>query len=103
MPSSPLSAPTPPKFTRSTISMNSCAVPGLLVSNHFTTPACSTTNQRRLFAGACNIATGCVKDSEVNRLKEISLLPVGLGHAVQVVFDGRASRPGSGEVGGGVG
>src|ERR1044071_5699925 len=89
MPSRPSS---PPEATRSVMSRY-VVLTGLDVSNCFTTPGCSSTNQRELSAGACSIKTGALKERLVNWVKEIRLPALGRGQARQVALPGRESRP----------
>jgi hypothetical protein len=98
MPSRPSS---PPERTREVISTNVLELAGFAPLNSFTAPPCSTTYQRALSFGACNIASGEVNESAVNRLKEISLPTLGRGHATHVAFAGRVSSPLLGLAGGG--
>ena len=48
--------------TRAVMSTNMLALAGFAPLNCLTTPPCSTTNQRELSPGACNIAIGEVND-----------------------------------------
>ena len=76
-------------------------------ANTRTMPFCSTTNQRELSPGACNIATGSRKVRAGNaRCTDSVELPVTRGGATQLKLFGRCSRPdpgGGGGGGGGVG
>src|SRR5690348_15252840 len=89
MPSRPSS---PPEATRSVMSRY-VVLTGLAVLNCFTTPACSSTNQRELCAGGCSIRTGALNERLVNCVNEIKLPALGRGHARQVALAGRESRP----------